>query len=94
MWKLGLWPRNSFSGNICFKLYWFFAVYTNCIPKHFFDICRSPFKNEILHQEGPKIGKKTLESCDVKSFDNQVNAVVGAHMKEYRKKLQTRAGQL
>ncbi len=25
MWELGLWPRNSFSGNICFG-YWFFAV--------------------------------------------------------------------
>jgi hypothetical protein len=32
----------------------------------------------------PKIGKKTLESCDVQTFDNQVNAVVGADMKEYR----------
>ncbi len=31
---------------------------------------------------GPKIGKKTLESCDVQTFDNQVNAFVGAHMKE------------
>jgi hypothetical protein len=31
---------------------------------------------------GPKIGKKTLESCDVQIFDNQVNTVVGAHMKE------------
>ncbi len=31
---------------------------------------------------GPKIGKKTLESCDVQTFDNQVNAVVGAYMKE------------
>ncbi len=30
----------------------------------------------------PKIGKKTLESCDVQTLDNQVNAVVGAHMKE------------
>ena len=30
MWKLGLWPRNSFSGNICFKfLEWFFPVYPN-----------------------------------------------------------------
>jgi phosphoribosylaminoimidazole carboxylase (NCAIR synthetase) len=28
------------------------------------------------------IGKKTLESCDVQAFENQVNAVVGAHMKE------------
>ena len=33
-------------------------------------------------RRGPKIGKKTLESCDVQIFDNQVNAVVGAHMKE------------
>ncbi len=33
-------------------------------------------------RRGPKIGKKTLESCDVQTFDNQVNAVVGAHIKE------------
>ncbi len=33
-------------------------------------------------RRGPKIGKKTLENCDVQTFDNQVNAVVGAHMKE------------
>jgi hypothetical protein len=33
-------------------------------------------------RRGPKIGKKTLESRDVRTFDNQVNAVVGAHMKE------------
>ena len=32
-------------------------------------------------RRGPKIGKKTLESCVVLTFDNQVNAVVGAHMK-------------
>jgi hypothetical protein len=25
-----------------------------------FENCRSPFKNETLHQESPKIGKKTL----------------------------------
>ncbi len=31
---------------------------------------------------GPKKGKQTLESCDVQTFYNQVNAVVGAHMKE------------
>jgi hypothetical protein len=30
----------------------------------------------------PKIGKKTLQSCDVQTFDNQVNAVLGAHIKE------------
>jgi hypothetical protein len=41
----------------------------------------------------PKIGKKTLESCNVQNFDNQVKAVVGAHMKEYRKKWQTTAGE-
>ncbi len=33
-------------------------------------------------RRGPKIGKKTPESCDAQTFDNQVNAVVGAHMKE------------
>jgi hypothetical protein len=35
---------------------------------------------------------KKLESCDVQNFDNQVNAVVGAHMKKYRNKWQTTAG--
>jgi hypothetical protein len=30
----------------------------------------------------PKIGKKTLESCNVQNIDNQVKAVDGAHMKE------------
>jgi hypothetical protein len=39
----------------------------------------------------PKIGKKTLESCNVQNFDNQVKAVVGAHMKEYKNKWQTTA---
>jgi hypothetical protein len=38
-----------------------------------------------------KIGKKTLESCNVKNFYNQVKAVVGAHMKEYKNKWQTTA---
>ncbi len=33
-------------------------------------------------RRGPKIGKKSLESSDVQTFDNQVIAVVGAHMKE------------
>jgi hypothetical protein len=37
----------------------------------------------------PQIGKKTLESCVVQNFDNQVKAVVGAHMKEYKNKWQT-----
>jgi hypothetical protein len=39
----------------------------------------------------PKIGKKTVECCDVQTFHNQVNAFVGAHMKEYRNKWQTTA---
>jgi hypothetical protein len=36
---------------------------------------------------------KTLESFDVKKLDNEVDEVVGAHMKEYRNKWQTTAGQ-
>ncbi len=39
----------------------------------------------------PKMGKKTLKSCDVQNFDNQVKAVVGAHMKECKNKWQTTA---
>jgi hypothetical protein len=41
----------------------------------------------------PKIDKKAMGSCDVQNFDNQVKAVVGAHMKEYKNKWQTTAGQ-
>jgi hypothetical protein len=33
-------------------------------------------------RRSPKIDKKTLEICDVQTFDNQANVVVGAHMKE------------
>jgi hypothetical protein len=33
------------------------------------------------HQERSQERKKTLESSDVQTFDNQVNADVGAHMK-------------
>jgi hypothetical protein len=56
-------------------------TYTNCILKQF-ENCRSPFQNETLHQERSQDRYKTLESCDVQTFDNQVNAVVGDHMKE------------
>jgi hypothetical protein len=39
----------------------------------------------------PKIGKKTLESCNVQNIDNKVKAVNAAHMKEYKNKWQTTA---
>jgi hypothetical protein len=39
----------------------------------------------------PRIGKKTLEICNVQNIDKQVNVVVGAHMKEYKNKWQTTA---
>ncbi len=55
-----------------------------------FENCRSPFKNEPC--KFPR-QVKILESCDVQNFGNQVNAVVGAHMKEYRNTCQTTAGQ-
>jgi hypothetical protein len=45
-------------------------TFTNCILKQFENWERSQDK------------KKTLEICDVQTFYNQVNAVVGAHMKE------------
>ncbi len=51
-----------------------------------FENCKSPFKDKTLHKERPQVGKKTLETCDVQNFDNQVRSVVGAHMKEYRNK--------
>jgi hypothetical protein len=58
-----------------------------------FENCRSPFKNETLHQESSQDREKTLEGCNVQNFDNQVKAVVGAHIKEYRNKWQTTAGE-
>jgi hypothetical protein len=39
----------------------------------------------------PKIGKKTLDSCNVQNFDTQVKAVVSAHMKEFKNKCKTTA---
>jgi hypothetical protein len=39
----------------------------------------------------PKIGKKNTIELYVQNFDNQVKAVVGAHMKEYKNKWQTTA---
>jgi hypothetical protein len=56
-----------------------------------FENCRSPFKNEPCTRRVPKIDKKTLEICNVQNIDNQVKAVVGAHIKEYKNKWQTAA---
>ena len=53
--------------------------------------CRSPFKNETLHQESSEDRYKTLEICNVQNIDNQVKAVNGAHMMEYKNKWQTTA---
>jgi hypothetical protein len=39
------------------------------------------------------IGKKNTRELYVQNFDNQVEAVVDAHMKEYKNKWQTTAGQ-
>ncbi len=39
----------------------------------------------------PKIGKKTLEICNLQNIDNLVKAVVGAHIKEYKNIWQTTA---
>ncbi len=43
-------------------------------------------------RRGPEIGKNNRESY-VQNLDNQVNAIVWAHLKEYRNKWQTTAGQ-
>ncbi len=41
MWKLGLWPSNSFSGNICFEFrYWFFAVYSRSVMLYDLHFCK------------------------------------------------------
>jgi hypothetical protein len=53
-----------------------------------FENCRSPFKNETLHQESSK--DSYIELC-VQNIDNQVKAVNGAHMKEYKNICQTTA---
>jgi hypothetical protein len=42
-----------------------------------FENCRSPFKNETLHQESSQD-----RQTHVQNFDDQVKAVVGGHMKE------------
>jgi hypothetical protein len=39
----------------------------------------------------PKIGKKNTRELYVQNIDNQVKAVVGAHIKEYKNKWQTKA---
>ncbi len=47
----------------------------NCILKQF-ENCRSPFQNETLHQERSQDGYKTLESCDIQTFDNQMKQLL------------------
>ncbi len=44
MWKLGLWPRNSFSGNICFK----FLVLDLCNVFHFLLACHLRKKCSVV----------------------------------------------
>ena len=57
-------------------------TFTNCILNNL-NIVGPLSKMKPCTRKGPKIGKKkTLESCVVQTLDNQVNAVVGAHMKE------------
>ncbi len=50
-----------------------------------FENFRPSFKNETLLQESFPRYVKTLGSFNVHTFNNQVNTVVGAHMKEYKK---------
>ncbi len=52
-----------------------------------FEIVGPLSKMKSYTRRVPKIGKNTLERC----IDNQVKAVVGAHMKEYKNKWQTTA---
>jgi hypothetical protein len=35
-------------------------------------------------RRGPKIGKKNIRELYVQNFDNQGNAIVGAHMKQMK----------
>jgi hypothetical protein len=56
-----------------------------------FENCRSPFKNETLHQESSQDRLKNTRELNGKKFDNQVKAVASAHMKEYKNKWQTTA---
>ena len=56
-----------------------------------FENCRPPFKNETLYQESSKDRQKNTRELYVQNIDNQVKAVNGAHMKEYKNKWQTTA---
>jgi hypothetical protein len=51
MWKLGLWPRNSFSGNICFKfsvlVLCSVCIGTNSCYLHKFDLITLPRQEDI-----------------------------------------------
>ncbi len=58
-----------------------------------FENCRSPAKMKPCTMTGPEISKKYyFESCNVQNVDNQVNEVVGTHMKRYRNKEQLTDG--
>ncbi len=57
------------------------VVHTHKQVVFFLKIVDSLSKVKPCTRRVPKIGKKTLESCNVQNFDNQVKAVVGAHMK-------------
>ncbi len=47
MWKLGLWPRNSFSGNICFE----FSVLVLCSAVQIFHITKISIPGNSLQRE-------------------------------------------
>jgi hypothetical protein len=55
----------------CFLVHFNVHTHIQVVFLNNFENCRSPFKNETLHQESSQDGKKTLESCNVQNVDNQ-----------------------
>ncbi len=54
MWKLGLWPHNSFSGNICFE----FLVL----------VLGSAFTFKPKHQQWEKISQRITVMCEIQHY--------------------------
>jgi hypothetical protein len=78
---------------MCFLVHFSVCIPLQIVILNNFEKCRSPSKINPCTMSGPEIGKKVLESCNVQNVNNQMNAVVGAHMKRYRNKWQATAKQ-
>jgi hypothetical protein len=67
MWKLGLWSRNSFSGNICFK----FLVFFLCSV--------GDLKSQLRASKMWEIWKVSLELQDVRGLKSQLLYVLARY---------------